>query len=63
MRARGKLVSTMATCLVFSLAMSVAGLTGGCGDGSQSPPDEATKAKNLEIEAKVKEAHNKKRLD
>ena len=61
MRAHSTFFSIMARCLSCSVALAVLGLTWGCGDGAQSTPDEATKAKIHEIEVKVKEAHAKKR--
>lgn len=61
MTARSKFFATATTCLLFSFAMALLGLTGGCGDGA-APQDEATKAKINDLQAKVREAHAKKRL-
>jgi outer membrane murein-binding lipoprotein Lpp len=59
MKARTKFFHAVATCLLFAVATSALGLTGGCGDAN-APPDEATKAKIQELEAKVREVHAKK---
>jgi hypothetical protein len=59
MKAHTKFFHAVARCLLFSFALTVLGLTWGCGDAG-APPDEATKAKIQELEAKVREVHAKK---
>jgi hypothetical protein len=61
MKAHSKFFRAVARCLLFSVVMTVLGLTWGCGN-ADAPPDEATKAKIQELEAKVREVHAKKRL-
>jgi hypothetical protein len=61
MKAHSRFFHAVARGLLFSVAMAVLGLSPGCGDAN-APPDEATKAKIKEVEAKVREVHNKKRL-
>lgn len=59
MKVRTKTFRAVAICLSLSVAVAVLVLSGGCGAGA---PDEATKAKMYELDAKVKEVHAKKRL-
>jgi hypothetical protein len=58
MKAHTKFFHAVATCLMVAVAIAALGLTWGCGAGA---PDEGTKAKMYELDAKVKEAHEKKR--
>ena len=59
MKAHTKFFHSVATCLMVAVAIAALGLTWGCGAGA--PPDDATKAKMYELDAKVKEVHEKKR--
>ena len=61
MKPHSKFFRAMATCLFFSVATAVLGVTSGCGEAAP-PSGEAVKAKIEESEAKVKEVHSKKRL-
>jgi hypothetical protein len=62
MKAHTTFFRAVARCLLLSVVAAFPGLTGGCGDTGQSKPDETTKAKDQEVDAKIKEIHAKKRL-
>jgi hypothetical protein len=65
MNAHTKLFHTMKMCLLFSVTMSILGLTWGCGGDvpSQSTPDEAANARAQAAADSQKQANSKKRLD
>jgi hypothetical protein len=55
MTAPSKFVSTVARCLLFSVAIAVLGLTGGCGEApSQATLDDAAKARVQEAQDAMK---------